>query len=80
MDKNAVDLVNLHVEQVRPPERTAVSLPHVQEDHGMLKSDVVDRIRDWASQGVGVKGIARRLGITPYAMRAMNFKAGLLYT
>jgi len=55
MDGNAVDLVNLHVEQVRPPERTEVSLPQVQEDHGMLKPDVVDRIREWAGQGVRVK-------------------------
>jgi transposase len=69
MDRNAVDLVNLHVEQVRPPERTEVSLPHVQEDHGMLKPDVVDRIRDWASQGVRVKEIARRLGIARNSVR-----------
>jgi transposase len=69
MDKNEVDLVNLHVGQVRPPERTEVPLPHVQEDQGMLKPDVVDRIREWASQGVGVKQIARRLGIARNSVR-----------
>jgi transposase len=69
MDKNAVDLVNLHVEQVRPPERTEVSLPHVQEDHGMLKPDVVDQILEWAGQGIRVKEIARRLGIARNSVR-----------
>src|SRR5580704_13614434 len=69
MDRNAVDLVNLHVEQVRPPERTEVSLPHVQEDHGMLKPDVVDQILEWAGQGIRVKEIARRLGIARNSVR-----------
>jgi transposase len=69
MDKNAVDLVNLHVGQVRPPERIEVPLPRVQEDHGMLKPDVVDRIREWAGQGVHVKQIARRLGIARNSVR-----------
>ena len=40
MDGNEVNLVNLHVEQVRPPERTEVSLPQEQEDQGMLRPDV----------------------------------------
>jgi transposase len=69
MDKNEVDLVNLHLEQVRPPERIEVPLPQAQEDPGMLKSDVVDRIREWAAQGVGVKLIARRLGIARNSVR-----------
>mgnify|MGYP000870082506 FL=1 len=69
MDKNQVDLVNLHVGQVRPPERIEVSLPRMQEDHGMLKPDVVDRIREWAAQGVRVKQIARRLGIARNSVR-----------
>jgi transposase len=69
MDKNEVNLVNLHVGQVRPSERIEGPLPHVQEDHGMLKPDVVDRIREWTSQGVGVKQIARRLGIARNTVR-----------
>jgi transposase len=69
MDKSEVDLVNLPIAQVRPPERTEVPLPHVQGDHGMLKPDVVDRIREWTSQGVGVKQIARRLGIARNTVR-----------
>jgi transposase len=69
MDKDEVDLVNLHVGQVRLPERIEVPLPHGQEDHGMLKPDVVDRIREWAGQGVPVKQIARRLGIARNSVR-----------
>jgi transposase len=64
-----VDLVNLHVEQARPSERIEVPLPHVQEDHRMLKPEVVDWIREWTSQGVGVKQIARRLGIARNTVR-----------
>jgi transposase len=69
MDKDEVDLVNLHPRQVRPPERIEVPLPSGQEDHGMLKPDVVDRIREWAGQGVPVKRIARRLGIARNSVR-----------
>jgi transposase len=69
MDKDEVDLVNLHVGQVRPPERIEVPLPYGQEDHGMLKPDVVDRIREWAGRGVPVKQIARRLGIARNSVR-----------
>jgi transposase len=69
MDKNEVNLVNLPGVQARPPERIEVPLPHVQEDHGMLKPDVVDRIREWTSQRVGVKQIARRLGIARNTVR-----------
>jgi transposase len=69
MDKDEVDLVNLHVVQVRPPERIEVPLPLGQEDHGMLKPDVVDRIREWSGQGVPVKHIARRLGIARNSVR-----------
>ena len=69
MDRNQVDLVNLHVEQVRPPERIGFSLPQAQEDRRMLKPDVVDRIREWAGQGVRVKEIARRLGIARNSVR-----------
>jgi hypothetical protein len=60
MDKNEVDLAKLHVGQVRPPERIEVPLPHGQEDHGMLRPDVVDRIREWAGQGVSVKEGTKR--------------------
>jgi len=69
MDKDEVDLVNLLIGQVRPSERIEVPLPHVQGDHGMLKPDVVDRIREWTSQQVGVKQIARRLGIARNTVR-----------
>jgi transposase len=69
MDKNEVDLVNLHAGQVRPAERIEVPLPAGQEDQGMLKPDVVDRIREWAGQGVPVKQIARRLGIARNSVR-----------
>ena len=69
MDKSEVDLVNLHIGQVKPPERTEVPLPHGQGNHAMLKPDVVDRIREWTNQGVGVKQIARRLGIARNTIR-----------
>jgi transposase len=69
MDKNEVDLVNLHVGQVRPPERTEGPLPHGQEDRRMLNPNAVDQIREWASQGVPVKQIARRLGIARNSVR-----------
>jgi transposase len=69
MDKNEVNLVNLPGVQVRPPERIEVPLPHVQEDHGMLKPDVVDQILEWAGQGIRVKEIARRLGIARNSVR-----------
>jgi transposase len=69
MDKNEVDRDNLPIGQARPPERIEVPLPHGQEDHGMLKPDVVDRIREWAGQGVAVKQIARRLGIARNSVR-----------
>lgn len=69
MDKDEVDLVNLHVGQVRPPGRIEVPLPLGQEDHGMLKPEVVDRIREWAGQGIPVKQIARRLGIARNSVR-----------
>jgi transposase len=69
MDKIEVNLVNLQLGQVRPSERIEVPLPQVQEDHRMLKPDVVDRIREWAAQGVHVKQIARRLGIARNSVR-----------
>jgi transposase len=69
MDKSEVDLVNLPIGQVRPPERIEVPLPHGQGNHAMLKPDVVDRIREWTNQGVGVKQIARRLGIARNTIR-----------
>jgi transposase len=69
MDRSQVDLVDLHAEQARPPERTGFSLPQEQEDRRMLKPEVVDRIREWAGQGVRVKEIARRLGIARNSVR-----------
>lgn len=69
MDESEVVLVNLHVEQAGPPDRIEVPLPRVREDHRMLKPDVVDRIREWAAEGVGVKQIARRLGIARNSVR-----------
>src|SRR5262249_30877526 len=65
-----VDLVNLHIGQVRPPERIEVPLPHGQEGHAMLKPEVVDRIREWAGQGVPIKRIARRLGVARNSVRS----------
>ena len=69
MDENEGNLVYLPLGQARPSERIEVPLPQVQRDHGMLKPDVVDRIREWSSQGVGVKQIARRLGIARNSVR-----------
>src|SRR6185437_12460739 len=69
MDSDQVDLVNLHGEQVRPPERIGLSLPQEQENQGMLKPDVVDRIREWAADGIGVKEIARRLELARNTVR-----------
>jgi transposase len=69
MDKDEVNLVNLLIGQVRPSERIEVPLPQVQGNHAMLKPDVVDRIREWTNQQVGVKQIARRLGIARNTVR-----------
>jgi transposase len=69
MDNSEVFLVNLHLEQVRPPDVREVRLPDPQEDHRMIKPDVVDLIRELAQQGLGCKRIARQLGISRNSVR-----------
>ena len=69
MDNSEVFLVNLHPEQVRPPDVTEVRLPDPQEDHRMLKPAVVDLIRELSGQGLGRKRIARQLGISRNSVR-----------
>jgi transposase len=69
MDNSEAFLVNLHPEQVRPPYVTEVNLHNPQEDHRMLKPDVVDLIRELAGHGLGSKRIARQLGISRNSVR-----------
>jgi transposase len=69
MDNSEALLVNLHPEQVRPPDVTEVGLPDPQEDHRMLKPAVVDLIRELSGQGLGSKRIARQLGISRNSVR-----------
>lgn len=74
MDNSQVVLVNLRPEQVRPPDVTEVNLPVPQEDHRMLKPDLVDLIRELAGQGLGSKRIARQLGVSRTSVR--RYRAG----
>jgi transposase len=74
MDISEVVLVNLRPEQVRPPDVTEVNLPVPQEDHRMLKPDVVDLIRELAGHGLGSKRIARQLGVSRNSVR--RYRAG----
>jgi transposase len=69
MDNSGVNLVNLPSMQVRPESTTEVSLPNPQEDHGMLKPEVVDLIHELSGQGLGSKRIARQLGISRNSVR-----------
>jgi transposase len=69
MDKSEVFLVHLHPEQVRPPDPAKVHLQSPQEDHRMLKPDVVDKLRELAGQGLGTKRIARLLGVSRNSVR-----------
>jgi transposase len=69
MDNSEAFLVNLPREQVRPPDGTEVHLRNLQEDHRMLKPEIVDLIREFSGQGLGSKRIARQLGISRNAVR-----------
>jgi transposase len=69
MDKSEVFLVNLHPEQVRPPDVNEVSLLDTQEDLRMLKPVLVDLVRELAGQGLGSKRIARQLGLSRNSVR-----------
>jgi transposase len=69
MDNTEGFLVNLHPEQVRPPDVTEVHLRNPQEDLRMLKPDLVDLLRELAGQGLGSKRIARQLGISRNSVR-----------
>jgi transposase len=69
MDKSEAFLVNLHSQQVRPPDVHEVSLHPTQEDFRMLKPVLVDLIRELAGQGLGSKRIARQLGISRNSVR-----------
>ena len=69
MDKSEAFPVNLHPEQVRPPDVNEVNLPEPQEDLRMLKPDLVDLIRELAGQGLGSKRIARQMGISRNSVR-----------
>jgi transposase len=50
-------------------ELDLVQLPKAQEDHTMLASELVDRVRDLAREGQRIKAIARRLGISKNTVR-----------
>src|SRR5271157_3695625 len=70
MDKTAFSLVNLRDTQAdRSLYVTHVHLRAAQEDAGMLKPAIVDRIHELASQGLGSKRIARELGISRNTVR-----------
>ncbi len=69
MDKTA-DLVNLHETQAdQSLDLTHVHLRDAQEDAGMVKPAIVDRIHELVSQGPGRKRIARELGISRNTVR-----------
>jgi transposase len=69
MDNSEVFLVNLHPEQVRPPDGNEGILHNPQEDLRMLKPDLVDLIRELSGQGLGSKRMARQLGISRNSVR-----------
>jgi len=50
-------------------ELDLVQLPESQEDRIMLTSGLVDLVRDLAHEGIGIKRIARRLGISKNTVR-----------
>jgi len=69
MDKFDSDLVNLHDPQVDPSDGSSVHLHSMQEDIRMLKPEVVDRIRELSARGLGIKRIARLVGVSRNSVR-----------
>ncbi len=55
MDEFGSDVVNLHDTQVGQMDVTNVRLRSTQEDTGMLKPEVVDRIHELSDEGLGSK-------------------------
>ncbi len=64
MDEFGSDVVNLHDTQVDQMDVTNVRLRSTQEDTGMLKPEVVDRIHELSDEGLGSKRIARQLKVS----------------
>src|SRR5580658_1953 len=69
MDEFGSDVVNLHDTQVDQMDVTNVRLRSTQEDTGMLKPEVVDRIHELSDEGLGSKRIARQLKVSRKAVR-----------
>ena len=69
MDKIDSDLVNLNDTQADQPDVTRVHLRPAQENTGMVKPEIVDRIRELAGQGLGSKRIARELRVSRNSVR-----------
>ncbi len=69
MDEFGSDVVNLHDTQVGQMDVTNVRLRSTQEDTGMLKPEVVDRIHELSDEGLGSKRIARQLKVSRKAVR-----------
>jgi transposase len=69
MDTIVSGRVNLPEPQVDAAHLTCVHLRDPQEDHRMLPTQVVDRIHELAGQGLGIKRIARRLGVSRNSVR-----------
>ena len=69
MDEFGSDVVNLHDTQVNQMDVTNVRLRSTQEDTGMLKPEVVDRIHELSDQGLGSKRIARQLKVSRKTVR-----------
>src|SRR3954468_12682639 len=69
MDRMRADVVHLHATQGDPAIGNPGPLRTAQEDARMLPSDIVDRIRELAAQGLGAKRIARQLGTARNTVR-----------
>ncbi len=54
MDEFGSDVVNLHDTQVGQMDVTNVRLRSTQEDTGMLKPEVVDRIHELSDEGLSL--------------------------
>jgi hypothetical protein len=69
MDKIDSKLVNLYDTQADLPEVTCVHMRPTREDARMVKPEIVDRIRELAGQGLGIKRIARDVRISRNSVR-----------
>lgn len=69
MDKLGLDLVHLHGSRVDLQDVNSGPPRLARKDSRMLPPEVVDRVRELASQGWGAKRIARSLGVARNTVR-----------